>query len=114
MEALICKNCGAAINPSTMKCEYCGTQYKRDHEQIIKVETYQNPCKVYKTQMMIPEEEIKHLGEEEIAKIAINTLSRNLAEAIKPNMEIHQEYDPMNMHQVITARVRIVEPKYVF
>ena len=28
MEALICKQCGAAINPRTMMCEYCGTKYR--------------------------------------------------------------------------------------
>lgn len=25
--ALMCKNCGAHLNPTTLKCEYCDTQY---------------------------------------------------------------------------------------
>ena len=46
--------------------------------------------------------------------MAIRQLSRNLAEAIAPNMEMRTEYDPMYCHQRISARVRIVEPKYMF
>lgn len=27
-DPLICKNCGAHINPKTMQCDYCGVSYK--------------------------------------------------------------------------------------
>ena len=114
MEEMKCKNCGATINPHTMKCEYCGTQYKRDCDNVLRIETFQNPCKVYKSQICIPIEHIKYMGEEESAKIAVKQLSRNLAEAIAPNMEMVSEYDPIDMQQKITVMVRIIEPKYRF
>lgn len=114
MKELKCKNCGAPINPQTLRCEYCGTQYKRDYDNVLRIETYQSPCRTYKTQMVIPKEEIKYLGQETVSEIAIKQLSRNLAEAIAPNMELHTEYDPCYMQQKITARVRIVEPNYRF
>ena len=28
---LICTCCGAKINRATMRCEYCGTEYREDH-----------------------------------------------------------------------------------
>lgn len=109
-----CECCGGRINPSTYRCEYCGTQYKREYDGLMRIETYQNPCKVYASEINVPMEEIKAYGEEEVSKMAIRQLSRNLAEAIAPNMEMQTEYDPMYCRQRISARVRIVEPKYMF
>lgn len=109
-----CSNCGGRINPNTMRCEYCGTQYKKEaDERIIKVETFQNPIKVYKTQMTVPREHLNG-NEETMSKIVINQLARNLADAFAENMEVHSEYDPMLNGYRITSRVRIVEPKHIF
>lgn len=114
IKQLKCECCGGRINPKTYQCEYCGTQYKREYDELMRIETYQNPCKVYTSEISIPMEEIRCLGEEEVSKIAIQQLSRNLAEAIAPNMEMRTEYNPMYHQQRISARVRIVEPKYIF
>lgn len=114
MRELKCTNCGAPINPKTMRCEYCGTQYKIDNEQIVRIETFQNPCKVYKSQMIIPDEHVRAIGENEMSRIAIRQLSQNLADAIAENMELTYEHEPMSMAHRCTARVRIVEPKYTF
>lgn len=114
MKKLICKCCGGKINSSTYRCEYCGTQYEKHQDNIIRIETYQNPCRVYKAQMYMRNDEIEMLGKENASEIAIKQLSRNLAEAIEPNLEIVTEYDPLLMSQKISARVRIVEPKYIF
>lgn len=114
IKKLICECCGGKINPKTYQCEYCGTCYKREHDEVLRIETYQNPCKVYESKIEISHEAIKAYGEEEVSKMAIRQLSRNLAEAIAPNMEMRTEYDPMYCQQRISARVRIVEPKYMF
>lgn len=114
MEALICKNCGGHINRNIMKCEYCGTQYKIENDQFIRVETFQNPVRVYQSEMFIHQDAIDNIPGEDLADIAIKNLSSNLAEAIAPNMDIKTEYDPYMMRQRISARVRIVEPKHMF
>lgn len=114
MKNLKCPNCGAPIKQNSCKCEYCGSQFENNNGNLIRIETFQNPCKVYETSMCVPVEEIRAYGEEKISEFAINRLSRNLAEAIAPNLELHTEYDPGLMSQRISARVRIVEPKYMF
>lgn len=39
MQELKCKNCGAPLNDSTMKCEYCGTSYvKEDKDELQKID----------------------------------------------------------------------------
>lgn len=114
MKKLICECCGAPINPKTYKCEYCGTQYKLETDEVIRVETFHNPIKVYKSKIEIPYEGIEAMGKEHTSKYAIHHLSRNLADAIAENMELHCSNDPFSRVQKITARVRIVEPKYMF
>lgn len=113
MKKLNCPNCGAPVDNSC-KCHYCGTQYERNNDNLIRIETFQNPCKVYQSQIMIPMEDVYKIGEERTSKIAIRQLSRNLADAIAPNMEMCVETDPRACAQRITAKVRIVEPKYIF
>lgn len=115
MEKLECKNCGGVINPNTYTCEYCGTKYKRDYnDQIVRIEHFQNPVRVYTSQVILPKDQIDCMGTENVSKVAIAKLSRNLADAIAENMELYTEYDPYYMQQKITARIRIVEPKYMF
>lgn len=114
MTKLNCPNCGAPIKQNSCKCEYCGTQFENHNGNLIKIETFKNPCKVYKTEIPIPDHVIKQLGEKEVSDLVIKQLSANLADAIAPNMELQTEYDPIAMTQRISARVRIVEPKYMF
>lgn len=114
MKKMQCSNCGGRINPTSMRCEYCGTQYKMDdYERVIKVETFSNPIKTYKSGISIPDEIAKH-DNYGISKFAVEQLCRNLADAIAENMDIHEEYDPIHMEHRVTARVRIVEPKHIF
>lgn len=115
MKPMICECCGGQINLARNICEYCGTQYKTyDYENVIRVETFSNPVKVYKSQIEIPREAIISAGEELASKQAIRMLSRNLADAIAENMELETQYNIMDNTQRISARVRIVEPKYMF
>lgn len=114
MTKMQCSNCRGNINHKSMRCEYCGTQYKLDEcENVIKVETFSNPIKIYGSEINIPYEYAKQ-DPNGMSKYAINQLSRNLADAIAENMEINLEYDPIHMQQHITARVRIVKPKHIF
>lgn len=114
MKKMQCSNCGGRINPRTYRCEYCGTQYRDEIDQVVRVETYTNPIRVYKSQMMVNDYEMNAVGHEEIARFAVNNLARNLADAIAENMEVETTYDPRLMSHRMTAKIRIVEPKYLF
>ena len=115
MKAMICTVCGAAINPEKMMCEYCGTYYEKDKDDnVVKIETYQNPIKVYKSEVNIPQEYVYYCDSKEISKLAIEQLSHNLADAIAENMEVDVRYNPIYECQRVTAKIRIIEPKYLF
>lgn len=114
MKPMICECCGASINRKRMICEYCGTSYKDDSIQRIMVENYQNPCRVLASRIEIPIDQIKIIGSEKASDFAVKQLSRNLAEAIAPLMTLEAEYHPMTNAQIVTAKVRIVEPEYMF
>lgn len=96
-----------------LQCENCGTQYKFENEQIIRVEKFQNPVKIYTSGMEVSKEMLSY-DIEHSSEYCVKQLSHNLADAIASNMELTNEYNPLRNTYKMTARVRIVEPKYIF
>lgn len=114
MNKLKCECCGGIVNPSTYRCEYCGTQYEGNNYQTLRIESFTSPCQVLKSQMVIPTDAINSYGSETMAKIASEKLIKNLADALAPYTEMETEFDPVNMRQIVTARIRVLEPNYRF
>lgn len=115
MKPMICECCGGQIDPNTMMCRYCGTAYERDkYDRIVKIETFQNPVKIYKSRMDMDDYIVSGMGIDNATQMAVKQLSRNLADAIAENMEMEYCYDPKDMKHKINARIRIVESKYMF
>lgn len=115
MTKMTCECCGGTINLSSLKCEYCGTQYESDFGyENLRIETYQSPCRIFKAKLAIPHEAMSLMSSDEVSDYTIRNLSRKLAEAIEPMMQLETEFNPAMMHHVITAKVRIVEPDYRF
>lgn len=115
MKAMICDCCGGQIDPITLKCKYCQTAYERDlNDEIIRIETFQNPIKIFGSQMLIDDYIIEMLGENEASKVVKKELSLKLARAIAECMEIRCVHDPVHMRREVSARIRIVEPNHLF
>lgn len=57
-----CDCCGAPINPATMKCEYCGTQYQHRGGNIVRIETFRNPVHTLAVENRISMFDVKALG----------------------------------------------------
>lgn len=110
---LQCECCGGTINSATGVCEYCGMRYKIEEEQLVRVETYHNPIRTYKALQEIPQE-FMQIDPEKASQHTVKMLARNLADAIAECMDLSTEYDPRRCVQRVTARIRIVEPKYHF
>ena len=112
MKKLICECCGGQINSKTMKCEYCGTQYKRDYEentpQIIRVETYWSPVRELSCQIDVTELINAGWDAQTISDYAVSKMRNKLSEAIAPyiRMEIRKEY----LNTKIDGRIKIIEP----
>ena len=110
MNKYICECCGGQINRSTMKCEYCGTAYKEEFDNVIRIETFRNPIREYKASIILPNEMVNQLGEKETANFATVSLVGKLAEALKENMILNVENDVLMCGQKVTGYVKIVHP----
>lgn len=113
MNKYICECCGGQINRATMKCEYCGTAYREDSDAVIRVETFSNPVRKYTASIVIPNEIVFGLGEKETAHMVTERLVGKLADAIKENMVMYVEQDPVNYAHRIRGYVKIVHPVQV-
>ena len=106
----ICECCGGRINRLTMTCEYCGTQYKEEFNNVIRLETYQNPIREFKALFRVTDEMIHSLSPKEISELAIRNMSNELAKSIAPFCEYKQEHDFIQKGYKITSRIKIVQP----
>lgn len=114
MKPLICPNCGGKINRSRMKCEYCGTEFKEEHGDLIRIETVHCNTKVLAVSAVIPDETIHYAKEEELRYIVGNELTYKLAEALVPMLDLQVEKDPAHRRHFVRGRIRVVEPGYRF
>ena len=118
MKALVCENCGGKINPNTLQCEYCGTQYKEEFKdgaiQHIVVQSCPAEIKVLATRVSVSEEMMYRMPPERIAEFTMKDITRSLAEALAPFVKLETERDPMARTQVIRGTVRVVEPDFRF
>lgn len=110
MIPLTCTCCGAKVNRNTYKCEYCGTEYRRDTEiPTIRLETFTNPVKVYRACALVNREEVMRFGNEYMEH-CIRHLANEMLPAIVDNMEIRTDYDPALMQYRMDGTLRCVHP----
>lgn len=114
---MTCTNCAGTINRATMTCEYCGTQFESlyaNDERVMVVEHQSSPVKILKTQTTIPIELMRGMAKDSVADMAMDDIRRQLAKALEDCMTIELTYDIKTMRQVITAKVRVLEPDFRF
>ena len=117
LEPLTCPNCGGAVDRARMVCKYCGTQFNNAEINmgVFRVEHHTSPTTVLRTevrigreQLMIAPESVEGCAKREIAK----DMARQLLEG---NMiEMVSEMDWKSCEQVISARLRVLDPHYRF
>lgn len=119
IKPLTCTNCAGTINRATMTCEYCGTQFESlyaNNERVMVVEHQSSPVKILKTQTSIPAELLRDdcMAKNSVADMAMDDIRRQLAKALEDCMTIEMTYDIKTMRQIITAKVRVLEPDFRF
>lgn len=117
MEPLVCKQCGGAINPVKMRCEYCGTYYKRsdDLTKPLQIIYHQGPrADVLQAGAYIDSCLVSHINQEDIGRILHSEITRKMAEALEPYMEYTVQEDPVHLKYVVRGRVRVLPPGYSF
>ena len=115
LKPLSCPNCGGGINRERMICEYCGTKFKHDSDsQVFRIETYSQPIRAFQIQTAIPDEYLTSDNADYISEYAMRDITRKLADSLKEMLELRREHDYRRNQEIITARIRVVDPNYRF
>ena len=104
-----CSCCGGNINRATMICEYCGTRYKEEYGNVLRVETFQNPVRTLASRVVVDDFAMR-TSPQEYSEFAIKQLARQFAECIAPYMDIQYSFDNRTRISRLDARIKIVEP----
>ncbi len=113
MKKYICDCCGGQINRATMKCEYCGTAYREEYDNVIRLETYHNPVREYTAKVIVPEEMVDSIGPEKSSEYIIDRLAMELSKAIRENMVIVSRADPFRNTQEVAGYIKMIHPVQV-
>lgn len=113
---LRCENCGGQLDPKTLKCPYCGSQYERENhgEQTIYIQTCPAKLVPLRYQMEVPTETLSRIDPNYFSEHCMREMTHKLAEALVPYIKIETEKDPFTMQQIIRGSVRIAEPDFRF
>lgn len=93
-----------------MTCEYCGTTYKKDYNDVIRIESFQNPVRTIAATVAFDRYE-KEMIKNDIGEFARREIASKIAEEISGLMQYQCEYLPEYMQYRITGMARIVIPK---
>ena len=104
-----CSCCGGDIDRKTMTCEYCGTRYKEEYGNVLRIETFQNPVRTLATRIVIDDFAMR-TAPKDYSEFAIRELARQFAECIAPYMDIQHTFDSRTRISRLDARIKVVEP----
>ena len=112
LKPLVCEQCGGTIERSTMKCQYCGTQYERRYEGTPISFVVERPgvhriraeCRIA--------DDLKCRYPDLATKYTMDKLRQGLADGLLEYMKLTTNYDPMTMCQIIRGEVRVVDPSF--
>jgi RNA polymerase subunit RPABC4/transcription elongation factor Spt4 len=116
LRELKCQNCGAHIDRNSLKCPYCGTQYERKYNGVPIVYDTDRPG-VHKISAMVKvDDDFIARSPERATQYSLDRLRQGIAEGLLDYMKLctTQEYDHMQMCQIIRAEVRVVDPKFSY
>ena len=104
-----CSCCGGNINQATMTCEYCGTQYKEEYNNVLRVETFQNPIRTLACKRLL-DRKVLMTNPQEYSEFTIRSLAGQFAEVIAPYMYLESSLDFETGRIVMDAKIKIIEP----
>ena len=116
LEVLKCQSCGGTINSSSLKCEYCGTQYERKIERGIThyIQTCPATIQTLATQVEVDDELLMNASRDIVAEYAMKDIVNSLAQALVPFVKIETTPNVCKCTQIIRGTIRVVEPDFRF
>lgn len=117
LKPLTCPNCGGAVNRERMICEYCGTKFDNGNADVsvLRVEHFTSPTRVLAAEAIIPNE-LHALAPEEVIPYAKREIAEKLVDRLLQGdmIEFRSEMDLRACQQIISARLRVLDPHYRF
>ena len=107
MKELKCPNCGAPINRSTMRCDYCGAMFKSDFDHFVIYQIEHPKIVPLQAVMKVDDELVMMDGYD---RYLVDEMAYSLAKQVANYMEVTIQHDPRNCQVTTCARVRIVPP----
>lgn len=111
----ICKCCGGRINISTMRCEYCGVEYRDESLKRIQVVQVRPGEHVIRAQVAVS---VDHMAAnpEGARDYALHELRNQLADGLLGYMKITtaENFSPMYCErtEIIRGEVRVIDPMF--
>lgn len=111
----ICKQCGAAISPATLKCEYCGTPYKdKSLSRIVITPGVPGEARL-RAEVRIDRYSMER-NPERARDYALKELRNQLADGLLAYMKITTSTDfsakYFEQTEIIRGEVRVVDPMF--
>ena len=114
LKPLTCPNCGGRIDAARMRCEYCGTRFKREEGSAFRIEVARPGVKTLQVNARIPDHYIMDIGDDAIRSIVRDQMSHQLAEALVPMLDLSVGHDLHLNEAIVRGRIRVLEPGYRF
>ena len=112
MKPYICPQCGGQVNRAKMICEYCGTQFREEHNEI-RVVAYNPRVHTLGANVIIPKEYAIR-SPKEMSEYAIRRLAQEFADGIAQFMEVQTMDEPITNEVQFRARLRVLDSGYRF
>lgn len=118
LQPLNCPNCGGKVNREKMVCEYCGTSFKiegNNELRTLRIEHFTSPTRVISTQLRVSREQVTY-APKSVEGYAKREIAERMAQKLlEGNMiEMTSEMDWASCEQVISARLRVLDPRFRF
>lgn len=107
----ICSQCGGRIDPTSMRCEYCGTQFEQNKDGIIRIETFENPVQTFRVTCEVSKRAIRELSADQLSEVYKHELLKGLSDCMLPAVQVEYEEDLLNDKVYVRGTLKAVIPK---
>ena len=115
LKPLICKRCGGALDPVTLKCPYCGTYHKFDETfEATRIIVDRPGIEVLQKKIAISNAALFAMPQGEMVDYARRSICESISESLNPYIEFYSERDIATLDTIVMGRLRVVKPDYRF
>lgn len=118
LKPMNCPNCGSnSVDVENRICTYCGTKFKSADEDVgvIRIEQFTSPTRVLCMESHISNEFVES-APDHVIPYAKREIAERLADKLLQGdlVEFRSEMDMTRCQQIISARLRVLDPRYRF